>query len=590
MEERLRKACSQRTYSAGGLNIPQFKVKLIELFSNYGIDKSIEINSTNSRTDLYRFCRELDELIVNRGAPVNNVVQPHVNNVVQPLVNNVVQPPVNNVVQPPVNNVVQPPVNNVVQPPVNNVVNPNDDDVPFEIEQLKNTTFNGHKITSPHGFIFIGKINNDYYRGYAMYQNNNYVFATWINGKLHGKVIYYNDIDKKKYEYFFLHSYKQRNQEVFNEKDNLIPFELYSIKNVSFAGGRRDYVGRLKMKDTGAILDIVISNNITTGSVIYPDNEFFDGSTIIGKWINGKLHGKVIYNTPNNNPREYYFKYGMYVGNNLGCKSLDSYLDNTELLTDNIDPNIKTETSYYCQYIGNICKEQLVKILEQSGILMINEVPVSQLTKNQICNFLSNDYEQYLITLDPERIPDDKKIPVDYCNQNDTTLGGDDFNEVNIDRIIRDENGYCFTIEDIANLKDNKNPYTRMPFSDEFIDTYKDKSKNYIGIRHLDKDLTLNWNRLVEVFKLHYEYSGHQINIIRQNSYDRLIDYHGYLCIFSNYAEYIYQNIQIPTKKGTADQKKLFYLSQYIDFIEKDMRPAIIKEFCDLFNDHYLIF
>ena len=401
------------------------------------------------------------------------------------------------------------------------------------------------------------------------------------NGRLLPSNIYTN-IHGDKLKYLNDNIYNINNIIIDNSIYNLIGLDEY----IKISWHKNEKIHNDSLDVTGKLLPARFNINKVQGNY-ETFKEWYKNGLLHNDTVdeNGKLNPAVI----RNNVKEWYINgYKVSKNNlkkNLKCNNLEKYLNNNFILKNGIDPDIKTNTSYYCQYIGNICRGELINILRDTGIYMIDDIPVERLSKKEICEFLSNDYREYIVTLDPENIPENKKTPNDYC-ENDS-LTGEEFSEVNIDRIIKDENGLCFTIEDVISLKGNKtientmNPYTRMPFSEAFIRSFNEKNRNYIVNRHLKKDLTLDWNRLVAVFKSYYEYIGDEIDRIKEHPYDRLVSFHKRLFEL----EPIYGELQIIKdnvkiiKKGNEDQKKLLYLSQYIDNIREEIRGPIIRFF-----------
>jgi len=334
-----------------------------------------------------------------------------------------------------------------------------------------------------------------------------------------------------------------------------IIYENGDVYEGTFKDRKMDGKGQMKFSNG----DVYIGNfsndmkNDNNGTMI-----LYDETTMVGKWVDDNLIDEECINISSNFNNEYLYKDGKH-------------------------PDNKTKTGYYCQYNNNLCLTELKNILYNSGIKSIDNVHVYNMSKINICKFLNDDHEQYEILLN--EVPDDKKIPDNYCN-NDTSLLGDDLNDINIDRIIRDDKNNCFTIEEITELKKNekdlseiKNPYTTIPFNETFMNQYKQKTSNYIGNRHIDHDETLTWSNLENRFKKYYEYIGDELPQTKIRPYKELVYAHNYIVNnkVNDAHHIIYEFIHEYDNSVSEDKKKLYYLSQYIDNnLSTFQREAII--------------
>ena len=164
-------------------------------------------------------------------------------------------------------------------------------------------------------------------------------------------------------------------------------------------------------------------------------------------------------------------------------------------------PNVTTQWMNYCALKdANLAKEQLVTLCRKYGNVCSNGNPggIESMTKYQICAQLSINLdkvtrEKIIFELCKDKASSKeiaKKLklsatekPETYVNENickslkkhdchnDTDLSGE---SVEYEQFVIKENGYCFSSEDIIELKKNgeiriqNNPYTNAPFSEQF--------------------------------------------------------------------------------------------------------------------------
>jgi len=310
-----------------------------------------------------------------------------------------------------------------------------------------------------------------------------------------------------------------------------------------------------------------------------------DGHVYEGSWSKGRRNGYgIMYNSNGDIIYDGMWIYGKYDDR---CSKVSIKLNNKGIYKNGKHPDRKTVDGYYCQYSDtSLCEKELQYILINSGIEIINGVNVRNMNKSDICTFLNDDYEKYEIMLN--NVPENKKPPSGFCN-NPENLLGDSFDDINIDRIIKDEFNNCYTLEELSEMinpnNNGINPYTRTPFSDTLVNEFKDKYKNYIGKRHVPKDETLTWNSIATSIKSYYEYVGDELDKIKDNNYDYILKIHRIILDDYQY-NFFFSKFNL-NLRGSDNYKKLAYLAQLVDndINDANMRTLMISEFIRLVRD-----
>ena len=167
-----------------------------------------------------------------------------------------------------------------------------------------------------------------------------------------------------------------------------------------------------------------------------------------------------------------------YYNDQKAARNIQSFIHyrKKRLVPKALESSMSTNWQSICAKLGTESLDQLREYANELGIEYTLEPNASLLSeKRLLCKLLAQDLES-------SDAPDIElnRIKRGECKE-EFNLMGDSFYEIPDNRFIKDtETGYCYDMDEIDQL-DNTNPYTRVPFSEMFLQKIKEKQESEEG-------------------------------------------------------------------------------------------------------------